>query len=257
MSLLTGRACLVTGAGRGIGRAVAEALAREGARVHLLERDEATLAEAVEAIQAAGGDARGHALDMTDRAALTHAVEAVAAEGPIHALINNAAINPPAAPLWDEHDEDWDLTLAVNLSAVRDASRLVAPSMIAAGSGRIVHIASIQGFVASGLCGSYNAAKGALIALTKSMAVEFGPHGVLVNAVAPGFVRTPMSVVDGVDETETPEFRAWYIERGHIPLRRAGEPEDIAGTVTFLCSDLCRWMTGAVLVVDGGMTATF
>lgn len=257
MARLAGRTCLVTGAGRGIGRAVAGALAAEGARVHLVDRDPGTLAEAVRSVRAAGGDATGHALDVTDRAALARAVEAAKAAGPIHALVNNAAVNPPPAPLWEESDEDWDRTLAVNLSAVRDASRLVAPGMIAAGGGRIVHLASVQGFVSSGLCGSYNAAKGALIALTKSMAVELGPHGVLVNAVAPGFVRTPMSVVDGVDETDTPEFRRWYLDRGRIPLRRAGEPEDVAGSVVFLCSDLCRWMTGAVLVVDGGMTATF
>jgi NAD(P)-dependent dehydrogenase (short-subunit alcohol dehydrogenase family) len=96
-----------------------------------------------------------------------------------------------------------------------------------------------------------------VIGLTTSMAVELAPHGILVNAVAPGFLRTPMSVVDGIDETETREFRDWYIDRGRIPLRRAGEPEDVAGTVVFLASPLCRWMTGQVLVVDGGMTATF
>ena len=129
--------------------------------------------------------------------------------------------------------------------------------MVAAGGGRIVHVASVQGFVASAGCGAYNAAKGGLLALTRSMAVELGAAGVLVNAVAPGFMRTPMSVVDGIDETETPEFLDWYVGRGRIPLRRAGTPEDVAGTVTFLCSPLCRWMTGAVLVVDGGMTATF
>lgn len=129
--------------------------------------------------------------------------------------------------------------------------------MIAAGGGRIIHIASVQGFVSSGGCGAYNAAKGGVIGLTKSMAVELAPHGILVNAVAPGFLRTPMSIVDGVDETGTPEFRDWYVGRGRIPLRRPGEPEDVAGTVVFLASPLCRWMTGQVLVVDGGMTATF
>jgi NAD(P)-dependent dehydrogenase (short-subunit alcohol dehydrogenase family) len=145
----------------------------------------------------------------------------------------------------------------VNLGAVQLGSRLVAPAMVRAGRGRIVHVASVQGFVSSGSCGSYNAAKGGVIALTKSMAVELAPHGVLVNAVAPGFVRTPMAVVDGVDETTTPEFTAWYLDRGRIPLRRAGTPEDVAGAVVFLASPYCRWMTGQVLVVDGGMTSTF
>lgn len=257
MGLLDGRACIVTGAGQGLGLAVAAGMAAEGARVHLLERNPETLQAAVGAIRGAGGRATGHALDVTDRAALARAFEAAAAEGPIHALVNNAGINPPPASLLEERDEDWDRTLAVNLTAVRDASRLAAARMVEAGGGRIVHVTSVQGFVSSGRCGSYNAAKGALVALTKSMAVELGPHGILVNAVAPGFMRTPMSVVDGVDETETPEFRDWYVARGRIPLRRAGEPEDVAGTILFLCSDLCRWMTGEVLVVDGGMTATF
>lgn len=257
MGLLDGRLCIVTGAGQGLGAAVARELAGQGARVHLIERNPATLAEVVAGIRAAGGSAEGHALDVTDRAALAGAIAAAASEGPIHALVNNAAVNPPPLTLLEETDEVWERTLDVNLRAVRDASRLVAARMAEAGAGRIVHVSSVQGFVSSGRCGSYNAAKGALIALTRSMAVELGPHGILVNAVAPGFLRTPMAVVDGVDETATPEFRDWYIGRGRIPLRRAGEPEDVAGTILFLCSDLCRWMTGAVLVVDGGMTATF
>lgn len=257
MGLLDGRSCIVTGAGQGLGLATSLELASQGARLHLVERNPATLGDAVAAVRAAGGSATGHVLDVTDRAALSRAFEAVAESGPIHALVNNAAINPPAATILEERDEDWDRTLAVNLTAARHASRLAAARMVGAGGGRIVQVASVQGFVASGRCGAYNAAKGALIALTKSMAVELGPHGVLVNAVAPGFLRTPMSVVDGVDETTTPEFRDWYLARGRIPLRRAGEPEDVAGTILFLCSDLCRWMTGEVLVVDGGMTATF
>jgi NAD(P)-dependent dehydrogenase (short-subunit alcohol dehydrogenase family) len=129
--------------------------------------------------------------------------------------------------------------------------------MVRCGGGRIIHVSSVQGFVSSGNCGAYNAAKAGVIGLTTSMAVELAPYGILVNAVAPGFLRTPMAVVDGVDETETPDFRDWYVARGRIPLRRAGEPEDVAGTVVFLASPLCRWMTGQVLVVDGGMTATF
>ena len=257
MSLLDGRVCIVTGAGQGLGLAVASEMAAHGARLHLLERNPGTLEAAVEGIRAAGGRAVGHALDVTDGAALGRAVEAAAGEGPVWALVNNAGVNPPVATLLEERDEDWDRTLAVNLRAARDASRLAARRMVEAGGGRIVHVSSVQGFVSSGGCGSYNAAKGGLIALSKSMAVELGPQGILVNAVAPGFLRTPMAVVNGVDETETPEFRDWYVARGRIPLRRAGEPEDVAGTVVFLCSDLCRWMTGAVLVVDGGMTATF
>ncbi|MBZ0294801.1 MAG: SDR family oxidoreductase, partial [Anaerolineae bacterium] len=103
----------------------------------------------------------------------------------------------------------------------------------------------------------YNAAKGGIIAYTKSMAVELGKYNILVNAVAPGFMRTPMSFVDGVDETTTPEFIEWYVEKGKVPLRRTGLPEDVSGTIVFLASSYCRYMTGQLLVVDGGLMSTF
>src|SRR5262249_18373587 len=136
-------------------------------------------------------------------------------------------------------------------------SKLVAPHMVERKSGRIISIASIQGFASSGDVGAYNAAKGGIIAFTKSMAVELGQHNILVNAVAPGFMRTPMSIIDGVDETTTPEFTDWYIKRNKVPLRRTGFPEDVSGAVIFLASRYCRYMTGQLLVVDGGLMSTF
>ncbi len=153
--------------------------------------------------------------------------------------------------------EDWRRTIAINLEAVYMGSKLVAPHMVAQGGGRIIHIASIQGFASSGDCGSYNAAKGGIIAYTKSMAVELGRHNILVNAVAPGFMLTPMSIVNGVDETKSPEFVEWYVDRRKIPLGRTGYPEDVSGTVVFLASSYCRYMTGQLLVVDGGLMSTF
>lgn len=255
--LLAGLTCLVTGAGQGLGRGIATEMAAEGAHVALVDRNPETVDAAVMAILASGGSAEGHALDVTDRAGYAALVSDLATRRKIDVLVNNAGVNPPPRTILDDTQDDWDRTIAVNLEAVWHGSKLVAPHMVRAGRGRIIHIASVQGFVSSGLCGSYNAAKGGVIGLTKSMAVDLAPHGILVNAVAPGFLRTPMAVVDGVDETETPDFHAWYVERGRIPLRRAGEPEDVAGTVVFLASPLCRWMTGQVLVVDGGMTATF
>jgi NAD(P)-dependent dehydrogenase (short-subunit alcohol dehydrogenase family) len=255
--LLAGTTCLVTGAGQGLGRAIAAEMAAGGAHVALVDRNADTVAEAAAAIRATGAAAEAHALDVTDAAGFAALVADLAARRRIDVLVNNAAINPPARTILEDTQDDWDHTLDVNLKAVWRGSKLVAPHMVAAGGGRIVHIASVQGFVSSGRCGAYNAAKGGVIGLTVSMAVELAPHGILVNAVAPGFLRTPMSVVDGVDETDTPAFRDWYLARGRIPLRRAGTPEDVAGTVVFLASPLCRWMTGQVLVVDGGMTATF
>jgi NAD(P)-dependent dehydrogenase (short-subunit alcohol dehydrogenase family) len=129
--------------------------------------------------------------------------------------------------------------------------------MVERGYGRIIHISSIASFASRGTVGSYNASKGALNAYTKSMAVELGQYNILVNAIAPGFMRTPMVVTSGVDETATPAWESWYVERGKIPLRRVGFPEDIAGTAVFLASPYCRYMTGQLLVVDGGLTSTF
>lgn len=255
--LLSGLSCLVTGAGQGLGRSIATEMAVEGAHVTLVDRNAATVQEAAQAIRSIGLSAEGHALDVTDAQGYAGLVADVAARHGIDVLVNNAGINPPARSILEDTQEDWNRTIAVNLEAVWRGSKLVARHMVERGGGRIIHISSVQGFVSSGKCGSYNAAKAGVIGLTTSMAVELAPHGILVNAVAPGFLRTPMSILDGVDETETPEFRAWYVERGRIPLRRAGEPSDVAGAVVFLASPLCRWMTGQVLTVDGGMTATF
>lgn len=258
MGLLAGQVCIVSGAGQGLGRSIVLEMAAEGASVVLLERNPATLASVAAEIDAAGGVARAYELDVTDYDAYAHAVgDVVEALGRIDVLVNNAAINPPARTILDDTIEDWRRTIQVNLESVFMGSKLVAPHMVARKAGRIISIASIQGFASSGEVGAYNAAKGGIMALTKSMAVELGPHGILVNAVAPGFMSTPMSVINGINETETPDFIEWYVKKGRIPLRRTGYPEDVSGTVIFLASDYCRYMTGQLLVVDGGLTSTF
>ncbi len=258
MALLAHLVCLITGGGQGLGAAIAQEMAAEGAHVVLLDIKADTLAQTAAGIIAAGGKADTHCLDLTDDDRYAGVVAAIiAAHGRIDVLVNNAAINPPTWTILEDTADNWRRTLAVNLDAVYVGSMLVAPHMVAAGSGRIIHIASVQGFVSSGKCGSYNAAKGGILALTRSMAVELGPHNILVNAVAPGFMVTPMTIVNGIDETDTPEFRDWYVARGRIPLRRAAQPEEVAGTVVFLASGLCRYMTGQMLVVDGGLTSTF
>jgi 3-oxoacyl-[acyl-carrier protein] reductase len=258
MGLLTDQVCIVTGAGQGLGRAVALEMAAEGAHVVLIERNAETLAEAGSEIEGIGGHAEPYALDVTDYGAYSKVVADVVAKfGKIDVLVNNAAINPPSRTILNDSLDDWRRTVAINLEAVYMGSKLVAPHMAERKEGRIIHIASIQGFASSGEVGSYNAAKGGVIALTKSMAVELGPFNILVNAVAPGFMLTPMSIVNGVNETETPEFIEWYVNKGKIPLRRTGYPEDVSGTVIFLASRYCRYMTGQLLIVDGGLMSTF
>jgi len=258
MDLLAGQVCIVSGAGQGLGRTVALEMAAEGGIVMLLERNPDSLRAVAGEVAAAGGTARPFKLDVTDYDAYRKAVDDIIEEfGKIDVLVNNAAINPPSRTILDDTLEDWRRTIAINLEAVYMGSKLVAPHMVARKSGRIIHIASIQGFASSGEVGAYNAAKGGVITLTKSMAVELGPYGILVNSVAPGFMLTPMSIVNGVNETETPDFIEWYVKKGKIPLRRTGYPEDVSGTVIFLASQYCRYMTGQLLVVDGGLMSTF
>lgn len=249
---------MVSGAGQGLGRAIALEMSGEGASVMLLERNPTTLKEVAAEIAEAGGTARTFQLDVTDYDAYGKAVEAVIKDFKrIDVLVNNAAINPPALTILNDTLENWRRTIAINLESVFMGSKLVAPHMVEQKSGRIIHIASIQGFASSGEVGSYNAAKGGILALTKSMAVELGPYNILVNSVAPGFMSTPMSVINGINETETPDFIEWYVKKGKIPLRRTGYPEDVSGTVIFLASKYCRYMTGQLLVVDGGLMSTF
>jgi NAD(P)-dependent dehydrogenase (short-subunit alcohol dehydrogenase family) len=258
MDLLAGQVCVVSGAGQGLGRTVALEMMAEGARVALLEPNPVTLDAVMGEIAGLGGTARAFALDVTDYDAYRAAIYSVMQEfGRIDVLVNNAAINPPAKTILQDTLEDWRRTIAINLEAVYMGSKLVAPYMVERKSGRIIHIASIQGFASSGEVGPYNAAKGGILALTKSMAVELGPYGILVNAVAPGFMSTPMSIINGVNETETPDFIEWYVKKGKIPLRRTGYPEDVSGSVIFLASSYCRYMTGQLLVVDGGLMSTF
>jgi len=258
MNLLADQVCIVTGAGQGLGRAVSLEMAAEGAKLALLDRNPETVRQVASEITDKGGAAEAYQLDVTDYDAYGKTVADVLGKfGKIDTLVNNAAINPPSLTILQDTLENWRRTIAINLEAVYWGSKLVAPHMVERRDGRIIHIASIQGFASSGEVGSYNAAKGGILALTKSMAVELGPYNILVNAVAPGFMSTPMSIINGVNETETPDFIEWYVNKGKVPLRRTGYPEDVSGTVIFLASKYCRYMTGQLLVVDGGLMSTF
>jgi NAD(P)-dependent dehydrogenase (short-subunit alcohol dehydrogenase family) len=255
--LLKDRVALVTGAGQGLGAAVAREFAAEGAAVALVEINPASAAAVEAEILSKGGRAHAYPLDITDYAAYQRAMDDVVARwGKLDILVNNAAIAFYATILDDTLDH-WRKQIGVNLEAVYMGSKMAAPIMVRQGGGRIISVTSVQGFVSSGMCGAYNAAKGGIIALTKSMAVELAPYNILVNAVAPGFMLTPMSIIDGVDETTTPDFQDWYVAKRKIPMARTGYPEDDAGAAVFLASEYCRYMTGQVLVVDGGLTSTF
>ena len=255
--LLKGRVAIVTGAGQGLGRAIAFEFADEGAAVALVDRNPQTLAEVESELKGKGHEVSSYALDITDYPAYGEAIRDVAERwSHIDVLVNNAAIAMYGTILEDSLDQ-WQKQIAVNLEAVYMGTKMVVPFMIRQQFGRIISIASIQGFLSSGQCGAYNAAKGGIIAFTKSLAVELASYNVAVNAVAPGFMRTPMSFMNGVEESTTEDFLKWYVEKRHIPMARTGYPEDVSGTVVFLASEYCRYMTGNVLVVDGGLSSTF
>lgn len=256
--MLAGTVALITGAGQGVGDTVAREFAAEGASVALFERNPATLAQVVDDLRANGTPVEPCAVDITDYAALKNAVDhTLRTFGRIDVLVNNAGVFRSGSIL-DDTLEDWRFVLDVNLEALSVLTRLVVPSMVAQRHGRIINVSSIAGTRSRGNVGSYNASKGAVIAFTKSLAVELTPCGIQANAIAPGFLRTAqMQDAQGNDLTQSADFVAWYIRQRRIPMQRAGEPQDVAGTAVFLASEYCRYVTGQVFVVDGGLTATF
>jgi len=209
---LEGLVALVTGAAQGIGAAIAREFAGEGAVVVCIDRKPEIEAVAA-AIRKSGGEARAYAFDITDYDSYRRSVEEVGAkDGRIDVLVNNAAISIYGDVTEDTLD-NWRLQQRVNLEALYMGSKLVVPWMARRKSGRIINLASAQAIATEGRLGAYTASKGAIMSYTKSLAVELAPHGILVNAIAPGCIHTPMSIIDGVDETETESFREWYVKR--------------------------------------------
>ncbi|MEU0404890.1 SDR family NAD(P)-dependent oxidoreductase [Streptomyces sp. NPDC006197] len=245
---LTGRTAFVTGAASGIGRATAALLARAGATVHCADRDEDGLKETAALIARQTGTAHTytHPLDVTDRPALAAAVRAA---GPLHVMAAIAGIMHTSTVL-DTRDEDLDRVLAVNFKGVLYACQEAARSMIASGvPGSIVTMASGAMDTASPGLLCYSVTKAAVVQLTKTLATEAGPHGIRVNAVAPGWIRTPMT--DRHEPAAQLQAEAAMVR--HSPLGRVGETEDIAHAVLHLASDASAFTTGQILRPNGGV----
>jgi 3-oxoacyl-[acyl-carrier protein] reductase len=239
------RKAVVTGAGRGIGKAIAETLARHGVKVICVSKSESSCGAVAEAIVAAGGAARALAVDVADGAAVAKAAEQLLAEeGKIDLLINNAGITRDGL-LARMSEDDWNAVIQTNLTSCFHWTKAIGWPMCRARYGRIVNIASVVGLVGNAGQANYAAAKGGMIAFTKSVAKEFARRNVTANVVAPGFIRTDMTSVLSEDVQKAAQ--------SVIPMQRFGEASDVAAMAAFLCSEEAGYITGQVFTVDGGM----
>ena len=246
-----GRVAVVTGGARGIGWATVEALVADGARPVLLDRDEAALAVASQRLAERGIDHHAATLDVTDEAAVERAMAVVVARyGRLDILVNNAGI-ALRRPTLELSLADWEKVIAVNLNAVFLCSRAAGRTMVAAGRGAIVNVASMMGLSGGGLYPnlSYQSSKGGVVNLTRALAVEWAGRGVRVNAVAPTWVKTDLT--EGLFKDPALMARVMAV----TPLQRVAEPEDVAHAIVFLASDKAAMITGHTLPVDGGFLA--
>jgi NAD(P)-dependent dehydrogenase (short-subunit alcohol dehydrogenase family) len=253
-----GKVAIITGSGRGIGRATALLCAAEGAAVVVNGRTKTEVESVAQQINAGGGKALAVVADIGIPETAELLVQTAVREfGRLDILVNNAAAFKPLDFAHDTFAE-WMHLFGINLLGAVRCSRAAAAHMIKTGcTGRIVNVSSVHAFVAEMRSSHYDVAKGGLNQLTRTLAVELAPHGILVNGVSPGFVNTAMSVVDGINELETESFRELYVKRRRIPLARAAEPEEIARVIVFLAGPENTYITGQNVVVDGGLTITF
>ena len=245
---LEGRHVFVTGGARGIGLAIAGAFCRAGATVSLADWNAENLERALEELRRGDADAHGHVLDVADARAVAAAVEEAESRGPLDVLVNNAGI-AMETPFLDIDLEEWRQVLEVNLTGMFVMAQTVARRMAARRRGSIINMASKNAIDGEAGYAHYNASKGGVVMLTKTMALELAQFGIRVNAVAPGYLQTPMSAA-----IDSPAFVADFVER-YIPLGRAGTVEDVAPLFLFLAGEEASFITGQVFVIDGGQLA--
>jgi 3-oxoacyl-[acyl-carrier protein] reductase len=243
---LTGQTAIVTGAAKGLGRAIALTLAHCGAKVACIDVNAESLAETVGAIRTAGGVAEPMACDVTDSQRVSAVVdEVVKLWGGVNILVNNAGITRDNSILRMK-DDQWDAVININLKGTFLFSRAAAKTMLKARQGRIINIASVSGLMGNPGQANYSASKAGVIGLTRTIACELAGRNITINAVAPGFIATDMTAALGEEILQQ--------VRKQIPLGRLGDPQDVADAVLFLASDAASFITGQILTVDGGLT---
>lgn len=246
---LRGRTALITGSGRGIGRAIAIELAERGATVVSSDIERAPAQETADILRDRGASGHAVTLDVRDPASITAALDAIAAMvGVVDTLVNNAAVDIPK-DLLSTTVEEWDAVQAVTLRGVFLMTRAILPQMLRAGRGVVINIASVNALEALG-SDAYSAAKAGVLSLTKATAVQYGPGGVRAIAVCPGTIRTPAwDARLAADPGLLERVSNWY------PAKRVGAPQDVASVVSFLVSDAASFMSGAIVTIDGGLTS--
>lgn len=248
---LTGRLALVTGSSAGLGYAIAEGLARAGARIVLNGRDPERLVAAAATLGATGADVMVVPFDVADSDAVTAAIGAIAqAHGPLDIVVNNAGVNQ-RQPLDSFSDAQWQAILGANLDGPFHVLRAALPAMKARRRGKVINICSLASEIGRPNIVPYAASKGALQMLTRALAVEVASFGIQVNGIAPGFFATAMNAALTADA----EFDAWV--RRRTPAGRWGDPAEVAGAAVFLASDAASYVTGHVLFVDGGFSVAY